>query len=124
MAAVVSSSLDKTALSELAVSYAALILHDEKLQITADNINKVLGAAHVQVDAHWPALFANALKGKDVARLLSGAGCASAGPAASSAAATVAAPTATAPKAAEKKEEEEEEEAGGAMSLFGEEEEW
>jgi ribosomal protein L12E/L44/L45/RPP1/RPP2 len=123
MAAVVSSSLDKTALSELAVSYAALILHDEKLQITADNINKVLGAAHVQVDAHWPALFANALKGKDVARLLSGAGCASAGPV-SSAPTTAAAPTAAAPKVAEKKEEEEEEEAGGAMSLFGEEEEW
>mmetsp|Transcript_26473 Transcript_26473/g.47520 ORF Transcript_26473/g.47520 Transcript_26473/m.47520 type:complete len:126 (+) Transcript_26473:1059-1436(+) len=125
MAAVAPASLDKTTHDELAVSYAALLLHDEKLEITAANINKVLTAAHVKVEAYWPSLFASAIKGKDISRLLSGAGASSAGPAAPAAAAQTAGATPAATKKEEKKkDEEEEEEAGGAMDLFGGGDDW
>jgi len=57
--------------SEIACVYAALILHDDDLEISADNINKILKAANVEVEAYWPTLFAKLCKGKDVGAMLS-----------------------------------------------------
>jgi len=70
---------------ELLVTYAALILHDDKAPITADNISKLIAAAGGNVQPYWPKLFENLLKGKDVTQLLltsGGGGGGGGGPAA------------------------------------------
>merc|ERR1711884_326909 len=110
----------KMANSELACTYAALILHDSDVEINADNLNKVIKAAGVSVEPFWPGLFASALSGVDVAGLItnigSGVGSAPAGGAAAGGAAADAAPAEEA-----KKEESEEEESDSDMGfdLFG-----
>merc|ERR1712232_964707 len=50
---------------ELAMSYAALILHDDGLPITEENLEKILAAANVKVQPFWPRVFAKILDGKD-----------------------------------------------------------
>ncbi|KAK2763876.1 60S acidic ribosomal protein P1 [Arachnomyces sp. PD_36] len=70
--------------SELAVSYAALILADDGVDITADKLQTILKAANVQdVEPIWTSLFSKALEGKDVKDLLlnvgSGGGAAAPG---------------------------------------------
>ncbi|EWC47188.1 60S acidic ribosomal protein P1 [Drechslerella stenobrocha 248] len=58
------------ATSELAVSYAALILADDGIDITAEKLQTLLKAATVDVEPIWTTLFAKALEGKDVKDLL------------------------------------------------------
>merc|ERR1711907_210534 len=90
---------------ELATSYAALILHDDKLPITVENINSLLAAANVKVAPFWPRIFAKALNGGDAfAAPVAAAGAA---PAAGGAAAPAAEE-----KPAEEEEEEEDEDMG------------
>lgn len=48
--------------SELACTYAALILNDDDCEITGDKIATILKAAAVDVEPFWPSLFAGALK--------------------------------------------------------------
>ena len=48
--------------SELACTYAALILNDDDCEITGDKIATILKAASVDVEPFWPSLFAGALK--------------------------------------------------------------
>ena len=55
--------------SELACVYAALILHDESLEITSENINSILSKAGVTVEPYWPSLFAKLCNGKDNTRI-------------------------------------------------------
>jgi large subunit ribosomal protein LP1 len=55
---------------ELATGYAALILADEGLEITADKLTTLTKAAGVEVEAIWAQLFARALEGKDVKNML------------------------------------------------------
>merc|ERR1711884_7901 len=103
----------KMANSELACTYAALILHDSDVEINADNLNKVIKAAGVSVEPFWPGLFASALQGCDVAGLItnigSGVGSAPAGGAAEAA-----------PAEEEKKESSEEEsDSDMGFDLFG-----
>lgn len=66
---------------------AALILHDDEVEITAENLEKLVLAAKVpHVDGYWFGLFAKALATADVSALVSSIGSASAGPAAAAAA--------------------------------------
>ena len=56
--------------SELATSYAALILADEGLEITSDKLATLTKAAGVEVESIWQQLFAKALDGKNVKEML------------------------------------------------------
>jgi len=69
--------------AELAVSYAALILADDGVDITADKLQTILKAANlIDVEPIWTQLFAKALEGKDVKDLLTNVGSGGAAPAA------------------------------------------
>merc|ERR1712032_1353618 len=88
MAAVPLDKLSKTEKDELCVSYAALMLHDDGLDINAEKLTKIIKASGNEVEPYWPMLFAKALKGQDVGALLAnvgsaggGGGAAAAGPA-------------------------------------------
>merc|ERR1739838_734141 len=89
--------------SELACTYAALILNDDGIDITADKITAVLKAAKVDVEPFWPGLFAGALKDVNFTDLIAniGSGAGSAAPAAGGAAGGA---VAEAPKEEAKKE--------------------
>ncbi|KAI9221142.1 60s acidic ribosomal protein-domain-containing protein [Blastocladiella britannica] len=104
--------------NELATVYAALILADSGLDISAENITAVTKSVGLKVDGIWSKVFAQALAGLDVNGLLSkiGAGAGSA-PAAGGAAAP-AAGGAAAPAAAVVEEEEEEEDEDMGFGLF------
>ena len=108
---------------ELACVYAALILQDDEVAVTAEKIQTILKAAAVDVEPYWPGLFAKALEGLDLKQLISnvGAGVGS-GPAAPAGGAApapgVPATAAPASKKEEKKEEEEEEDDDMGFGLF------
>lgn len=71
--------------NEAACVYAALILQDEGLEITADKLTTLIEAAGVEVESIWPTIFAKALAGKDLAALLFNVGAGgSSGPVAAS----------------------------------------
>ena len=90
--------------NEASCVYAALILKDEGIEITADKLSAIIKASGVEVEGIWPSIFAKALKGKDLDALLFAVGSAPAGgavaaaggsaPAGGAAAAEVAAPEA------------------------------
>ncbi|GAA5931065.1 hypothetical protein JCM21900_006930 [Sporobolomyces salmonicolor] len=90
--------------SELAYTYAALILADEGVEITADKLTTLTTAAKVEVESIWATLLAKALEGKDIKELLTNVGAGGAAPAAGAAA-----PAAGGEAAEEKKEEKVEE---------------
>merc|ERR1712078_202936 len=95
---------------ELASSYAALILADDGIEVTADKLQTLIKAAKIKdVEPIWTNIFAKALEGKDIKELLTnvGSGGAAAGPSAGGAAAGGAAEAE--PAAEEKKEEEKDE---------------
>ncbi|KAK4436183.1 60S acidic ribosomal protein P1 [Sesamum alatum] len=97
---------------ELACTYAALILFDDGIPITAEKIATVVKAANVTVESYWPSLFAKLCEKRNIEDLIlnvgagGGAAVAVAAPA-GGAAAGAAAPAA--PAAEEKKEEPKEE---------------
>merc|ERR1712100_208378 len=96
----------KMSAPELACTYAALILHDDGIAITADKIATIVKAAGVEIEPYWPTLFAKLLERKNIEDLITnvGGGAAPGGAAAEE----------------EKKEESEEEESDDDMgfSLF------
>jgi len=65
------SSLDDTQRSQMACTFAALMLHDDRTEVNAGSLQKVIDAAGISVAAYWPMLFANALSGKDIGSFLS-----------------------------------------------------
>ncbi|KAF2035488.1 ribosomal protein 60S [Setomelanomma holmii] len=107
--------------SELATSYAALILADDGVDITADKLQSLIKAAKIEdVEPIWTTLFSKALEGKDVKDLLlnvgSGGGAAAA-PAAGGAGGAAAGGDA-APAEEEKEEEKEESDEDMGFGLF------
>ncbi|KAH0791606.1 60S acidic ribosomal protein P1 [Histomonas meleagridis] len=100
---------------ELAVVYAALILNDDGIEITADKINKLISAAGVKLESYWVDLFAEYFKNHDITELVKGTALGGAAPAAGAASGP-----AEEKKEEEKKKEEEEvvEMMGGFDDLF------
>merc|ERR1711998_266910 len=99
------ASLSKTEKDELCCTYAALLLHDGELDITADKLSKVIKASGNSVESYWPGLFAKALQGQNVGALLANVSAGPAAPAGGAPAAGGAAAAAPAEKEAEKEEE-------------------
>ena len=116
MASVETKNLSKADHDELVCSYAALMLHDDGVEITAEKLSKVIKASGNEVEAYWPALFAKALKSAKIDELLTNV--VTAGPAAAGPAVAGEAPAEEVKE--EKKEEVEDVDMGG---LFGDEEE-
>merc|ERR1711990_807406 len=119
MASVETSKLSKADHDELCCSYAALMLHDDGLEITAEKLSAIIKASKNEVEPYWPMLFAKALKGANVGELLSNVG--SAGPAAGPAAAAGGGDAPAAEVKEEKKEEPEDVDMGG---LFGDDDDY
>ncbi|KAK4104535.1 ribosomal protein 60S [Parathielavia hyrcaniae] len=108
--------------AELATSYAALILADDGVEITADKISTLIKAAKVEdVEPIWASLFAKALEGKDVKDLLSNVGSgggAAAAPAAGGGGAAAGGAAAEEAKEEAKEEEKEESDEDMGFGLF------
>lgn len=96
---------------ETATVYAALILHDDGISITAEKLVTLLEAANVKVESYWPSLIAKLCEKRNVADLISniGAGGGAAVAVAAPAGWSAGAAPAAAPAAEEKKEEPKEE---------------
>ncbi|KAK8887020.1 60S acidic ribosomal protein P1 [Tritrichomonas musculus] len=103
---------------ELSCVYAALILNDDGIEITADKLNSLLNAAGVKVESYWVDLFAEYFKNHDISELIKGTSLGGA-PAAGAPAGGDAGAAPAEEKKEEKKEEEEVEMAGGFDDLFG-----
>ena len=56
--------------SELACTYAALILADDDVAITGEKISTILKAANFEIEPYWPGLFAKALEAANVKELI------------------------------------------------------
>ncbi|KAF6002187.1 hypothetical protein CCYA_CCYA11G3121 [Cyanidiococcus yangmingshanensis] len=98
--------------TQLALAYAALLLHDAEAEVNADNLKAVLTAAGIDLENFWYGMFARAMKGADLDGMISSLGSAPTVVAAPSAAALQGSGTAGAAAAAateEKKEEAKEE---------------
>ncbi|KAJ7243657.1 60S acidic ribosomal protein P1 [Mycena rebaudengoi] len=105
--------------TDLAATYAALILADDGIEITSDKIVTLTNAANVELEPIWATLLAKALEGKNVKDLLSNVGSGGGAPATGGAAAPAAsAAAAEAPKAEEKEEEKEESDDDMGFGLF------
>ena len=72
MSSIAVANMDKNTIAELSCTYAALILHDEGLEVNAPQLTKLIEASGNKVDSFWPNIFAKALDGKNVADLLCG----------------------------------------------------
>ncbi|KAH3685473.1 hypothetical protein WICPIJ_003556 [Wickerhamomyces pijperi] len=92
---------------ESALSYAALILADSEVEISAENLLALTKAANVEVEKIYADLFAKALETQDVKALLTNfsAGAAGAAPAAGASAAAGSAEAAAEEVVEEAKEE-------------------
>ena len=49
--------------SQTAINLAILVLYDSNLEVTAENINKVLKAVGINVESYWADIYVDALKG-------------------------------------------------------------
>ena len=76
-------SLSKAEHDELCCVYAGLLLFDDKVDITADKLNKVITASGNSVEAYYPEFFAKFLATADLNAILNsvGSGPAAAAPA-------------------------------------------
>jgi large subunit ribosomal protein LP1 len=60
--------------SELACTYASLILSDDGIPITADKIATLVKAAGVTVESYWPSMFARLLESKSLGDIIANVG--------------------------------------------------
>ncbi|EIW69926.1 hypothetical protein TREMEDRAFT_73662 [Tremella mesenterica DSM 1558] len=93
--------------SELAATYAALILADDGIEITGEKIHALTSAARVDLDSIWATLLAKALDGKNVKDMLTNVGGGGA-PAAGAVSAATGGSADAAPEAAKEEEKKEE----------------
>ena len=100
---------------DLACTYAALILHDDGQEVTADKISAVVSASGLELEPYWSGLFAKFLEQKSVGDLISNVGAGGGGGGGGGAAAG---DDAGGDAAAAAPEEEEEEEAEMDFDLF------
>ncbi|ODV69517.1 putative 60S acidic ribosomal protein [Hyphopichia burtonii NRRL Y-1933] len=101
---------------ETSLSYAALILADSDIEISAEKLAQLTSKANVEVESIWTDIYAKALEGKDLKELffnITAAPAAGAGAAAGGAAAA----EGEAAAAEEKKEEEAKEESDDDMGF-------
>ncbi|KAF7725779.1 hypothetical protein EC973_009396 [Apophysomyces ossiformis] len=103
--------------AELAVVYAALILQDDNVEITADKLQTLVKAAGIEVEPIWFSLYAKALAGQNLGELLMNVGTPGAGPAVAGGAAA-AGGAAEEAKEEEKEEEKEESDEDMGFGLF------
>jgi large subunit ribosomal protein LP1 len=104
--------------SELAVSYAALILADDGVDITAEKLQTLLKNAGIDdVEPIWTTLFAKALEGKDVKDLLLNVGSGGGAPTAGGGGAAAAGGGDDVEEAKEEEKEEEKEESDEDMGF-------
>lgn len=103
-----------SSVAEIAVPYAMLALQDASMEITEENINKMLQAAKITVEPVWVKIFVQAFAGKDINEFLTNisAGAAAAAPVAATGAAVSSGAAPAAAKKEEKKEESEEDDMG------------
>ncbi|GKE17467.1 60S acidic ribosomal protein P1 [Tanacetum coccineum] len=89
--------------SELACTYASLILHDDAIAITGEKIATLVSAANVSIESYWPGLFAKLCEKKNLDDLIMNIGAGGAGAAVSVAAPAAGGAAAEAAPAAEEK---------------------
>ena len=58
---------------EMFCAYASIILHDDKVDITDENIRKLISAAGGNVPTFWPKLFAGLVEKKGIMELIASA---------------------------------------------------
>jgi len=77
---------------EMCCVYAALLLFDDNVEVTADKLNKVITASGNSVEGYYPEFFAKYLSSVDINTFLNNVGSAAPAGAAPAAAAAAAAP--------------------------------
>lgn len=102
---------------QMACVFATLLLHDDGLELSEQNVKNVLSAAGLKVAPYWPTLFLKALQGRDLNSLLTVGGGSGAAPAQATGGAPAPAGGNTA--AAKPKEEEKPAEEEAAVSMGG-----
>ncbi|XP_075484102.1 large ribosomal subunit protein P1-like isoform X1 [Primulina tabacum] len=99
--------------AELACSYAALILHDDGIAVTAEKIAALVKAGGLTVESYWPSLFAKLCEKRNIEDLVmnvgSGGGSAAVAVSAPAGGTAAGSAAAAAPVAEEEKEEPKEE---------------
>ncbi|XP_075484103.1 large ribosomal subunit protein P1-like isoform X2 [Primulina tabacum] len=108
--------------AELACSYAALILHDDGIAVTAEKIAALVKAGGLTVESYWPSLFAKLCEKRNIEDLVmnvgSGGGSAAVAVSAPAGGTAAGSAAAAAPVAEEEKEPKEESDDDMGFSLF------
>ncbi|KAL2892444.1 60S acidic ribosomal protein P1 [Bienertia sinuspersici] len=105
-------------IGELACTYAALILHDDDVAVTAEKIATLVSAANISIESYWPSLFAKLLEKKNIEDLILNVGAAGGGAAPVAAVAGGNGAATAEQKVEEKEEEKEESDEDIGFSLF------